>query len=80
MWPSFPFNCGHFTLNDFKHAEKEVAKIKGFKFATIPGRQYDPQKITFNVTSSVLIARFEYEPYEFDDLFVSLNDFSQVYN
>ena len=41
MWPPFPFNCGHFTLNDFKHAEKEVAKIKGCKFATIPRRQYD---------------------------------------
>lgn len=56
MWPSFPFNCVHFTLNDFKHVEKEVAKINGFKLETIPGRQYDPQKIAFNVTSSVSIA------------------------
>lgn len=80
MWPPFPFNCGQFTLNDFKHAEKEVAKIKGCKFATIPGRQYDPRQIAFNVTTSVSIARFEHEPDQFDDLFVSLNNFPQIYD
>ena len=38
------------------------------------------KNIAFNVTSSVSIARFEHEPDEFDDLFVSLNDFPQVYD
>ena len=80
MWPQFPFNCGQFTLNDFKHAEKEVSKIKGCKFATIPGRQYDPRQIAFNVTASVSIARFEHEPDPFDDLFVSLDNFPQIYD
>jgi len=43
-------------------------------------RQYDPQQIAFNVTASVSIAQFEHEPDQFDDLFVSLNDFPQIYN
>ena len=80
MWPTFPFHCGNYTLNHFKHAEKEVIKIRDLKFATIPGRQYDPRKVAFDFTTLVSIAWFEHEPDEFDDLFVSVDKFSQVYN
>ena len=80
MWPTFPFHCGNYTLNDFKHAEKEVIKIRDLKLATVPGRQYDPNKVALNFTTLVQISRFEHEPDEFDDLFVSIEKFSQFYD
>ena len=80
MWPTFPFHCRNYTLNDFKNAEKEVIKIRDLKLATIPGRQYDPNKVAFDFTTLVQISRFEHEPDDFDDLFVSIEKFSQVYD
>ena len=53
MWPTFPFHYGNYTLNDFRHAEKEVIKIRDLKLATVLGRQYDPKKVAFDFTTSV---------------------------
>ena len=80
MWPTFPFHCGDYTLNNFTHAEKEVIKIRDLKLSTVPGRQYDPKKVAFDFTTLVSIVRFEHEPDEFDDLFISPDNLSQVYN
>ena len=80
MWPTFSFNCGTYTLNDFKHAEKEVLKIRDLKLAIVPGRQYDPDKVAFDFTTLVQIAKFEHEADDFDYLFVSIEKFSQVYD
>lgn len=78
MWPTFPLQCGAFTLHDFKHAEKEAEKIKLLNLATIPKRQYDPKKDAYNVTSQAKIARFDHEEDSFDDLFSSVQLFFQV--
>ena len=80
MWHTFHFKCGDYTLNSFSHAEKEVGMISNLKFSTIPGRQYDPRKVAHDFTTSVSIARFEHEPDIFDDLFVSMDDISQVFD
>ena len=80
MWPTFPFHCGTYTLNDFKHAEKETLKIRNLKLATVPGRQYDPNKVAFDFTNLVQISKFEHEPDIFDDLFVSIEKISRVYD
>ena len=80
MWPTFPFKCGDYTLNNFFHAEKEVGKLTNLKLSTIPGRKYDPRKVAFYFTTSVSIAQFEHELDEFDDLFVSIDNLSQVYD
>ena len=76
IWPTFPLKSGSYTLNDFKHAEKEALKIKELKLAFIAPRQYDPKKIALNVTSTVQIAKFEHEDDIFDDLFVSAEVFA----
>ena len=78
MSSTFPLQCGYFYLNDFKHAEKEAQKIKDFRWATIPKRQYDPKNVSFNFTSMVRISKFEHEEADFDDLFASVEGFSQV--
>ena len=80
MSPTFSFHCGTYTLNYFKHDEKEVLKIRDLKLATVPGRQYDPNKVALDFTTLVQIAKFEHEPDVFDDLFVSIEKFSQVYD
>ena len=80
MWPTFPFHCGIYTLNDFKHAEKEILKIRNLKLATFLGRKYDLNKVAFDFTTLVQIAKFEHEPDVFDDLFVSIEKFSRVYD
>ena len=79
LFRSFPFKCGDYTLNNFVHAEKEVVKLTNLKISTIPRRQYDPRKVAFYFTTSVSIAQFEHELDEFDDLFVSIDNLSQVY-
>ena len=45
LWPVFLVECGAFTLNDFGHAIKEIQNIEILKLATIPSKQYDPDKI-----------------------------------
>jgi len=43
FWPTFPFRCGMFTLDNFKHAAIEVKFILELRFPTIPNREYGPQ-------------------------------------
>lgn len=78
MWPSFPLQCGTYTLHDVKHAEKETKKIKILKLVVIPKRQYDPKAMAYNFTSHVKIAKFEHEKDGYDDLFTSTELFYQV--
>ena len=80
MWPTFPFHCGNYTLNNFKYADKEVIKIRDLKLSTVPERQYDSKKVAFDFTTSVSITWFEHEPDEFDDLFVSIDKLPQLYD
>ena len=41
------------------------------KLATIPNRQYDPKKVSYNVLEQAKLTKFDYEKDEFDDLFSS---------
>ena len=42
IWPTFPLQCGAFSLHNYGHALKEAEIIKSLKLATVLGRQYDP--------------------------------------
>lgn len=77
MWPAFPLHCGTYSQHDFKHAEKEEKKIKILKLAVIPKSQYDPNKVAYNFTTQVKLAKFDHEKYDYDDLFASAKSFSQ---
>lgn len=46
-WPSFPLRIGVYTLLNYKHAEKEAAKLQMIYLASIPNRLYDPKKTAF---------------------------------
>lgn len=78
MWPTFPLWCGTFTLHDYKHAEKEAKKIQISNLVTIPRRQYDPKKASYNVTSQANLTRFDHKEDIFDDLFSSTELFFHV--
>lgn len=80
MWLNFPFKCGDYILSNFVHAEKEVVKLTNLKISIILGRQYDTRKVAYDFTTSVSISRFEHEPDMFDDLFVSVDKMSQVFD
>lgn len=38
LWPSFPIQCGVYSLHDFNHAMLEIDNITCLNIATIPGR------------------------------------------
>lgn len=46
--------------------------------ATIPNRQYDPNKVAYNVLDQAKLAKFDHEADVFDDLFASTKTFFQV--
>lgn len=77
-WPTFPLRCGVFTLHDYKHAENEAGKIQMLNLATIPNRQYDPRKFSYNVLKQAKLAKFDHEKDDFDDLFSSAQSLFQV--
>jgi len=71
VWPTFPLRCSVYTLRNYKHAEKETGKINMLNLATIPNRQFDPQKVAYNVLEQEKLTKFDHEKDEFDYLFSS---------
>lgn len=69
VWDTFPLKCGVYTLHDYKHAENEAEKIQMLNLETIPNRQYDPRKVSYNVLEQAKLAKFDHEKDGFDDLF-----------
>lgn len=45
--------------------------------ATIPNRQYDPNKVAHIVTTQAKLAKFDHEADDFDDLFSLAHTFFQ---
>jgi len=78
LWPSFPIQCGVYGLHNFKHASLEIDNITCLNLATIPGRQFDPNKVAHNFTAQLKIRKFSHEDDDYDDLFESAEVFSQV--
>lgn len=80
IWLTFPLQCGSFALHDYGHALKEVEIIKYLKLDTVPGRQYDANGIVKDFTSMVKVKQFTHEEETFDDLFLQVETFSQVFH
>ena len=69
MWPTYPISCGVYSLDNFKHAAGEIAKIQCLNFPFMPNRKYDPSDTSKNFTTQENITQFMHEWDKFDDLF-----------
>ncbi|MCY6524751.1 hypothetical protein, partial [Actinobacillus pleuropneumoniae] len=63
---------------DLKHAEKEATKIKSLTLATLPNRQFDPNKVAYNALEHAKLSKFDHKEDMFDDLFSSAEKINQV--
>lgn len=61
LWPVFPLGCGVYTILDWRHAEKQAAKISMLNLATIPSRQFDPRKVAYNALEQAKPTKFDHE-------------------
>jgi hypothetical protein len=77
-WPSFPLRIGVYTLLNYKHAEKEAAKLQMISLASIPNRLYDPKKTAFIALEQAKLSKVVHQEDQFDDLFMSADSISQV--
>lgn len=48
--------------------------------ATLPKRQFDPEKVAQNVTMSLKVKPFTHEDHEFEDLLQLVESFGQAFN
>ena len=77
-WPSFPLRIGVYTLQNYKHAEKEATKLQMISLASIPNRLYDPKKTAFIALEQAELSKVVHQEDQFDDLFVSADSISQI--
>lgn len=69
VWPSFPLKCGVFSLFDYKHAEKEVAKVIALCLAIFPNKLSDPNKTAYHAIEQAKLTKIDHVKDRFDDLF-----------
>jgi len=72
MWLVFPYRCGLYSLQNFKHATKDMEEIQLMNFPTILIWKYDPVDNVKNVTTREKIKKLTKEPDKFDGFFQSL--------
>lgn len=77
-WPSFPLKIGVFTLQNYKHAEKEATKMQTLSLATIPSRLYDPKQTAYAALEQAKLTKIDHQEDMFDDLFVVADTISHV--
>ena len=80
LWTSFPIRCGSFSLANFNHATKESLSLESLRLHTLPKRQFDPDKIAHNITTTIRIKPFNYEANDSEDLLQSAESFEQVFD
>lgn len=68
IWPTFPVQCGEFSLHNLGHAFKEEENMLSLWLPKFPGRQYDPFDTVENFTTLVKIKVFSNEADAFDDI------------
>jgi len=78
MWIVFPFHCGVYSHENFKHATKEMEETQLKNFLEILNRRFDPNDTAKNITMQENLRQFTNEPNKFDDLFESAFDYEKV--
>lgn len=58
IWPTFPLQCGAFSLHNLGHAFKEAEIMVSIQLPKFPRRQYDPFDIVKEFTTMVKIKVF----------------------
>jgi len=78
MWPTFPIQCGVYSLDNYKRVGLEIEEIQSLNFPTILNRKYDHKGTAKKFTAQSFIKQFMHEPNKFDDLFESTFAYSMV--
>jgi len=65
---------------NFNHATKESLSLESLRLHTLPKRQFDPDKIAQNITTTVKIKPFNHEANDFEDILKSVESFKQTFN
>lgn len=68
LWHSFPIKCGSFALANFNHAIKESINMEALRLHTLLKRQFDPDKVSHNITIAVKLKPYNHEDNDFEDL------------
>lgn len=79
LWPSFLFKCSSFYLENFNHAIKVLASMEALRLHNLPKRQFDPDKVTYNITSAINLKPYNHEDNDFEDLLQLAESFEQVF-
>jgi len=79
LWPYFPILCSSFSLANSNHAIKESVSLEGLRLHTFPKRNFDPDKIAYNITTSVKIEPYNHEANKFQDLSWLAQSFEQSF-
>ena len=79
LWPTFPIKCGSFALANSVHATKESEHMEALRLHTLPKRQFDPNKVAYNVTTGVNLMPYNNEDNYFEDLLQSAIPFEQTF-
>lgn len=69
LWPSFPVKCGYFSLVNFVYANKESGHMEALRLHTFPKRQFDPEKVAYNITTTVNLKQYNHEDNDFEDCY-----------
>ena len=74
----FPCQMWSFALANFVHATKESAHMEALKIHTFPKRQFDPNKVAYNVTSGVKLNPYNHDVNHFEYFLKSTISFEQA--
>ena len=69
IWPTFPFQVGMFSLQDFIHSIVEVAALEDVKLVDIEFKRHDPHKIVEDHLAQHNLRKYVHEISPQDELF-----------
>lgn len=68
LWPTFPIKCSSFTLSNFVHATRELIEMEALMLYTLPTRQFDTNKVAYNVIIELTLNGYNHGYNYFEDL------------
>jgi len=78
LWPTLPIKCNTFSLANFVHATKELAQMEALRLHTFPTRQFDQNKVAYNVIVGLKIKAYNHGDNYFEDLLQSAVSFEKA--
>ena len=78
VWPTFPFQVGMFSLQDFIHSKVEVAALEDVKLVDIEFKRHDPHKIVEAHLAQHNLRKYVHEIFPQDKVFRGVRSYEEV--